>query len=224
MVRRRARTRSQTLTTALNNYALACEVEGRDDDVIPAYVRVLALAPDNVNAHYYRALTLLSRGRLPEGWREYVWRWKRPDTAALHGRFDLPYWQGEDVRGPAASVLDGTRAGRRTHRSQHGSGPDRPRCPRDAAVFAALGADPATRVSRDYRRVGRGHIARAIRSCAKDFAFQASMSGIGRPFAADGRGELSASHLVSGVSDPAPRGRVAPRRFMSRATLRTWLP
>ena len=83
------------LATALTNYAIACEVEGRFDDVLPAYDRLLARDPENVTARYYRALTLLSRERFGEGWAEYVWRWRRPDTAAKHGVFALPYWAAE---------------------------------------------------------------------------------------------------------------------------------
>jgi Tfp pilus assembly protein PilF len=92
------------LTSALNNYAIACEVDGRFDDVLGVYDRVLAVDPDNVAARYYRALTLLSRGRLAEGWAEYVWRWRRPEAVASHGRFPYPLWRGEDVRGRGVLV------------------------------------------------------------------------------------------------------------------------
>ncbi len=90
-----------TLATALINTVTVREIEGRFDEVIPAYDKLLARDPENATAHYYRALSLLARERFSEGWAEYVWRWRRADTAAKHGVFPLPYWAGE--------LLDGVR-------------------------------------------------------------------------------------------------------------------
>jgi tetratricopeptide (TPR) repeat protein len=67
----------------------------RPDDSIAAYDRALALDGGYAMAHYGRAISLLTAGRLQEGFREYEWRWEKL------GRRELPQpaWNGEAAGG-----------------------------------------------------------------------------------------------------------------------------
>lgn len=84
-------------TSALINMGTLMDATGRFSDTLPYYDRVLALHPDHAEAHQFRALALLARGRFDEGWREYIWRFKK--IAAFHGRFAIPVWAGEPLAG-----------------------------------------------------------------------------------------------------------------------------
>jgi hypothetical protein len=59
--------------------------------------RALALAPNQPELHWDRAMLLLLQGKLREGWVEFEWRLKaRPE---LRRDFPEPTWQGEDIAG-----------------------------------------------------------------------------------------------------------------------------
>lgn len=88
------------------NRAMVLGALGRFDEEVAAYRRILAQAPDDPDAHFGLACTLLLTGQLPEGWREYEWRFasrqagesiKVPETG-------LPRWSGEPVN-PTSSGL-----------------------------------------------------------------------------------------------------------------------
>ena len=63
---------------------------------ITAYDRAIAIDPAYGMAHYGRAISLLTAGRLPEGFREYnEWRFYRIERR----EFPQPLWQGEPIPG-----------------------------------------------------------------------------------------------------------------------------
>src|SRR4030095_2819273 len=64
-----------------------------------AFEQAIALRPDDPVSHLGRALALLLGGDLLEGFREYEWRRKIPQAAALMRTFDAPVWDGNDPRG-----------------------------------------------------------------------------------------------------------------------------
>jgi tetratricopeptide (TPR) repeat protein len=70
---------------------------GRLAESRAAFNRALEIEPLLVESHWDLAFTLLLQGELPNGWKEYEWRWKRKDHAAR--TFASPAWLGEDLRG-----------------------------------------------------------------------------------------------------------------------------
>lgn len=59
--------------------------------------RALALDPGLTRAHLNRALLHLIQGELEEGWREFEWRWKWPESRPRS--FPKPLWDGGDLAG-----------------------------------------------------------------------------------------------------------------------------
>lgn len=75
------------------NQGMALQRLNRLDEALQRYERALALNPDNVAAHWNRALALLVTGRLAEGWDEYEWRWRLAESTPRP--FTQPLWTGE---------------------------------------------------------------------------------------------------------------------------------
>ena len=67
----------------------------------------LALAPDDPDVHFTRASHLLLTGQLPEGWREYEYRWASREGASAVKRpmTRLPRWSGESVVRAQSALL-----------------------------------------------------------------------------------------------------------------------
>ncbi len=86
-------------STALLNLAMVHDVAGRAEQALEIYGRIIAATPDHALARFQRAMTLLSMGRFPEGWKEYLWRFRRPGTHTLHEAFAMPFWNGEPLAG-----------------------------------------------------------------------------------------------------------------------------
>ena len=61
--------------------------------------KALAFAPDFAQAHWNLALNLLLQGQYSEGWREYEWRWRKPDFTSPARHADIPQWDGEPLQG-----------------------------------------------------------------------------------------------------------------------------
>jgi tetratricopeptide (TPR) repeat protein len=59
--------------------------------------RALALDPGLTRAHLNRALLHLIQGELEDGWREFEWRWKWPESRPRS--FPKPLWDGGDLAG-----------------------------------------------------------------------------------------------------------------------------
>lgn len=57
------------------------------------YDQAIAVAPEHGNAHFQRALVLLSQGEYARGWAEYEWRWRSMQPMARSLR--QPAWRGD---------------------------------------------------------------------------------------------------------------------------------
>lgn len=82
--------------TAVNR-GMAHQRLNRLAQALACYDEALATNPDNVAAHWNRALALLVSGRLAEGWDEYEWRWRLAECQPRP--FEQPLWNGEALKG-----------------------------------------------------------------------------------------------------------------------------
>ena len=78
-----------------NNLGKCLKELNRLDESIAAYNRALEIAPDYALARYGRAISLLTAGRLPEGFRDYEARWH----LITPRQFPQPEWTGEPASG-----------------------------------------------------------------------------------------------------------------------------
>ncbi len=69
---------------------------GRATEALGMQDRAVALTPEDAEAHFCRALTLLASGDFARGWAEYEWRFRRPGR---QGRRFGPAWRGEPIEG-----------------------------------------------------------------------------------------------------------------------------
>jgi tetratricopeptide (TPR) repeat protein len=74
-----------------NNLGKCLKELNRLDESMAAYYRALETKPDYALAHYGRSISLLTAGRLLEGFREYEWRWH----SMTPRKFPQPAWQGK---------------------------------------------------------------------------------------------------------------------------------
>lgn len=82
---------------------LACQETGRHEEAEAVLSRAVSRYSDHAPSHYNLATTLLARGILERGWREYQWRLRLPDKRVR--RVPLSPWQGEDLRGGGLLVF-----------------------------------------------------------------------------------------------------------------------
>lgn len=61
--------------------------------------RALILDPAFAAAHWNLALNLLLQGKYAEGWREYEWRWRKPDFTSPSRHTDVQLWDGSPLNG-----------------------------------------------------------------------------------------------------------------------------
>ncbi|HLO76882.1 MAG TPA: tetratricopeptide repeat protein [Magnetospirillum sp.] len=81
------------------NLAAALADQGRVGEAEGILRHVAAIIPDMADAHFNLALLLLRQGRFQEGWKEYEWRWQRPDFQPLRRPFVQPQWDGGELAG-----------------------------------------------------------------------------------------------------------------------------
>lgn len=89
---------------ALDLFATALRDVGRYDEAEETYRRALKFKRDHASAHWNLSLLLLLRGRFEEGWKEYEWRLRMPDSMVLrlrkhHPALALPPWDGASPAG-----------------------------------------------------------------------------------------------------------------------------
>ena len=106
------------LIEARLNMAALHDIRGRFEETLPVYDAILSEIPNDPDTRHLRALTLLLRGRLEQGWEQFRWRLERPQTKGFHGLFGFPYWRGEPLQdkhilvwteqGPGDELLMGT--------------------------------------------------------------------------------------------------------------------
>jgi tetratricopeptide (TPR) repeat protein len=71
---------------------------GRTREAVESLDKVLQHQPDSPDLHWNIALALLQGGEYRRGWREYEWRWNRPEFGTKRP-FPMPEWNGEDLAG-----------------------------------------------------------------------------------------------------------------------------
>ena len=76
---------------------------GRTYDAIALYEQNLASRPNLLGYGDY-AITLLTAGRLAEGWNYYEFRWFQDPLLQARPRFAKPMWTGQDLRGKVILV------------------------------------------------------------------------------------------------------------------------
>lgn len=69
------------------------------EEALALLARSLEAKPRNETAHFNRALILLARGELAEGWAEYEWRWEMSKFARDRRVFAQPAWDGSSLDG-----------------------------------------------------------------------------------------------------------------------------
>lgn len=74
------------------NLGLTLQHCDRLPEAIESLRRALDLEPEDAVAHWDLSFTLLGSGQLPEGWKEYEWRWRRPQARAK--RYEFTPWDG----------------------------------------------------------------------------------------------------------------------------------
>ncbi len=73
---------------------------GRHDEAIKHYKISFQLHPDNPETHFCYALSCLATGNMKTGWKEYLYRWKRPGSAPRSfGASLVKQWKGEPLNG-----------------------------------------------------------------------------------------------------------------------------
>jgi tetratricopeptide (TPR) repeat protein len=77
---------------AHSNLGLVLQAQGYVEAAIASFERALQYKPDCVQAHWNRAVAWLLSENFQQGWREYEWRWRRPDSPPP--AFPQPRWDG----------------------------------------------------------------------------------------------------------------------------------
>jgi tetratricopeptide (TPR) repeat protein len=97
-----------------HNRAMVLGALSRFDEEESVYREILARDPAHADAHFGLACVLLLTGRLPEGWREYEWRFGgEPDALSGSGLREkvrrpasgLPRWSGETVARESSGLI-----------------------------------------------------------------------------------------------------------------------
>lgn len=74
------------------------------NEAIKYYQRALEISPYHAAIRVNLAITLLKAGLFQEGWTEYEWRWRLPDSSSEEARkLSAPRWEGQ--REPGLRVL-----------------------------------------------------------------------------------------------------------------------
>jgi tetratricopeptide (TPR) repeat protein len=84
---------------ALNNIGIGLKDQGHLAEALVHCRRAVAQRPDFAESHYNLGTTLLTAGELPEGWREFEWRWQTAQLVGAHPPFTQPQWRGEPASG-----------------------------------------------------------------------------------------------------------------------------
>lgn len=86
------------------NLSVALKSLGRLEEAEAVQRDVVALAPDDAEAHFNLAVLLLQQGKWAEGWSEYEWRWGLPSFRSFSRDFGRPRWDGSDCHGKTVLI------------------------------------------------------------------------------------------------------------------------
>ena len=114
---------------AWNNRGRALQALNRHDEAVKCFDQAIALQKDYADAHFNRALSLLTLGQLKSGFVEYEWRWKRSGMTDARRGYRGPLWLGEYPIGGKTILLY----------SEQGLGDSIHVCPLRAAAGARRG-------------------------------------------------------------------------------------
>ena len=87
------------------NYGEVLRAMGAHDRALDAFNKALAIVPELVMARWNRALIWLAQGNFADGWAEYEWRWRRPETRKRSFACGT-VWQGQDIRDKVLFVYE----------------------------------------------------------------------------------------------------------------------
>jgi len=90
------RPRDARLLVVLGNTLHAA---ARLGESLNAYDEALEILPDSAEAHWNKALLLLTLGDYLSGWKEYEWRWRCPNFPYKRQDFGKAFWDGSDLTG-----------------------------------------------------------------------------------------------------------------------------
>ena len=97
---RKAAAHAPEKSEPLLNVARMLQDQGRWNDSLNCCEEALTHDPLNAEAHFERSLLLLRLGRMPEGWEEYEWRYRRKNRRnAYPHRLRSVRWDGSGFQG-----------------------------------------------------------------------------------------------------------------------------
>lgn len=77
------------------NRGVVLDQLGRHEEAVESLERALQADKALVDAHWNLALALLRLGDFERGWREFEWRWHKPDIAMAARHFSQPRWTAD---------------------------------------------------------------------------------------------------------------------------------
>jgi hypothetical protein len=88
----------------MNNIGITLAAELNTGGEISWFRNSLRIDGKQVDGHWNLAQAALSHGLLAEGWREYEWRWRKPDFTSLRQDLKMPGWDGSLLSGRSLLV------------------------------------------------------------------------------------------------------------------------
>jgi len=79
----------------LINKGTALAALNRFDEALESFTAATAIDPERAEAHYNAGLVRLRLGDFAVGWRDFEWRWRKPDWVGMRREFAAPLWLGE---------------------------------------------------------------------------------------------------------------------------------
>ena len=84
--------------TILNNLGVVLTSQGYLDEAVAVYRQLLQIDPDYGEGHWNYSVALLASGAYQEGWREFEWRFRKPNPVPVR-KFSQPRWDGKALEG-----------------------------------------------------------------------------------------------------------------------------
>jgi hypothetical protein len=88
----------------MNNIGITLAAEQNTGGEISWFRNSVRIDRGQVDGHWNLAQAALSHGLLEEGWREYEWRWRKPDFTSLRKDLEMPPWDGSPLSGRSLLV------------------------------------------------------------------------------------------------------------------------